>query len=273
MHEIPLGKHTAYPEQYAPEILFAIPRAHNRQSIQVLDGALPFRGYDLWRAYELSWLNARGKPQIMLGEFLVPATSPNLVESKSLKLYLNSLNQTRFDSAEHVKETIAHDLSAVAGAPVMVQFTAVQDRHHFSITAPEGESLDSLEITIEKYTPSAALLRVHPVDIADESLYSDLFKSNCPVTSQPDWGTVVIQYRGPRIERESLLAYLVSYRHHEGFHEDCAERIFVEILQQCRPEFLGVTIHFLRRGGLEIVPVRSTEPALLDFPASRLIRQ
>ncbi|MCP5343446.1 MAG: NADPH-dependent 7-cyano-7-deazaguanine reductase QueF [Pseudomonadales bacterium] len=273
MKDMPLGRNTAYPKSYAPELLFPIPRQDNRRRLGLSSGPLPFRGYDLWRAYEVSWLNSLGKPVVMLAEFMVPVHSPCMIESKSFKLYLNSFNQARFDSAESVRQRMLHDLSAVAGAEVLVQLSSLDNLDGFGPSLPEGESLDGLDIGIEEYQPNPALLTADPDSEVEQVLYSDLFKSNCPVTGQPDWGTVVLRYQGPEIDREGLLRYLISYREHEGFHEDCAEQIFRDLMARCTPSSLSITLHFLRRGGLEIVPVRSTEPSRLDFPAARLIRQ
>lgn len=273
MKDMPLGRSTSYPKIYAPELLFPIARQDNRRRLGLSSDSLPFRGYDLWRAYEVSWLDSLGKPVVMLAEFMVPVHSPCMIESKSFKLYLNSFNQTRFDSTETVRQHMLRDLSAVAGAEVLVQFSSLDCLDSFGPSLPEGESLDSLEIAIDEYLPNPALLTADSSHKVEQVLYSDLFKSNCPVTGQPDWGTVVLRYHGPQIDREGLLRYLISYREHEGFHEDCAEQIFRDLMARCAPSSLSITLHFLRRGGLEIVPVRSTEPAQLDFPAPRLIRQ
>lgn len=273
MSEMPLGRNTRYPRTYCPEVLFPIPRVDNRSKLGLQSDALPFRGYDLWRAYEVSWLNQRGKPVAMLAEFIVPVHSPFMIESKSFKLYLNSFNQTRFASSVDVQHRLAADLSGLAGAEVLVQLSSLNSVEDFGVSQPQGESLDVLEIDIDSYQPDPALLRADAATVVEETLYSNLFKSNCPVTGQPDWGTVVLRYHGPRIDHAGLLQYLISYRDHEGFHEDCAEQIFCDLMARCRPLNLGITLHFLRRGGLEIVPVRSTDPALLDFPAARLIRQ
>lgn len=272
MNDTLLGRETYYPDTYSPEILFAIPRLHNRERLGIHE-PLPFKGHDLWRAYEVSWLDARGKPIAMLAEFMVLADSPNIIESKSFKLYLNSLNQKRFNSAEQVQLLLATDLSKVAGAQVLVQLSNMHNIEQFAVCQPEGLCIDTCDVEISVYEPKPRLLHANHEQIVEECLYSDLFKSNCPVTAQPDWGTVVIQYHGPQIDRGALLQYLVSFRQHEGFHEDCTEHVFRDIVQQCRPEKLKVTIHFLRRGGLEIVPVRSTQPLIVKFPTPRLIRQ
>ncbi len=273
MSEIPLGRATQYPTAYNPELLFSIPRSENRGRMGITGTQLPFRGYDLWRAYEISWLNGNGKPIVATGEFIVPASSPNIVESKSLKLYLNSLNQTRYESLEQARATISEDLSQAAGSKVVVQLAPIAHSEGFVICTPEGVCLDALDVMIDRYTPNPDLLRVTAGKIVEETLYTDLFRSNCPVTAQPDWGTAVIQYKGSAIDHQSLLRYLVSFREHEGFHEDCTEQVFCDLQRHCDPESLSVMIHFLRRGGLEINPVRSLDPIQVDFPANRFIRQ
>jgi len=273
MKEIPLGRATQYPTSYKPDLLFSISRQGNRQRLGITDFKLPFRGYDLWRAYEISWLDQHGKPVVSTGEFIVPANTPNIIESKSFKLYLNSLNQTRFDNSEQVQATLSKDLSLAAGGTVVVQLVPLDKPEEFAISRPPGICLDNLDVTIDTYQPNPDLLQVMAGQLVEETLYSDLFKSNCPVTAQPDWGTVVVQYKGPAIDHASLLRYLISFREHEGFHEDCTEQVFSDLQQHCQPESLSVMIHFLRRGGLEINPVRSMAPVQVDFPANRFVRQ
>lgn len=267
----PLGQTTAYPNNYDAGLLFPIPRMQSRAELGIGD-PLPFRGYDAWRAYELSWLDNRGKPVVAVGEFLFPVTSTNLVESKSLKLYLNSLNQERFDSLEEVERLIARDLGSAAQCTVVVKLWSLREAGSL-LAAPDGTCLDSLDIAPEIYTPAPQLLGPDQRGQVTETLYSDLFRSNCPVTSQPDWGTVVIHYEGQGIDHGSLLRYLVSFRNHEGFHEECAERIFRDLQTRCAPQSLSVSINFLRRGGLEINPIRSTAPQNIEFPANRYQRQ
>ena len=273
MKEIPLGRVTQYPSSYDPALLFSIPRLGNREALGLNNSLLPFRGYDLWRAYEISWLDAHGKPIVATGEFIVPANSPNIIESKSFKLYLNSLNQTRIENREHAQALLSKDLSQAAGGAVLVQLAPVHQADGFCISRPPGICLDELNVKIDSYTPAPQLLQTYPEQVVEETLYTDLFRSNCPVTAQPDWGTAVIQYKGPAIAHESLLKYLVSFREHEGFHEDCTEQVFCDLHQRCKPESLSVMIHFLRRGGLEINPVRSMAPVQVDFPANRFVRQ
>ena len=250
-----LGQEVAYPSRYDAGLLFPIPRAAGRAEIGIAgDDALPFIGHDRWHAYELSWLDARGKPCVATATFTVPCDSPNLVESKSLKLYLNSLNSERFNSDEAARERIAIDLSARAGADVTVAFGLPE-----MTAADEGESIDAQDIEITDYgPPNPSYLSSDEAQIVEEVFVSHLLKSNCPVTGQPDWGSVVLAYRGPRIERSGLLRYLVSFREHAGFHEQCVERIFQEVSTHCRPSRLSVEARYTRRGGLDINPWRAT---------------
>jgi 7-cyano-7-deazaguanine reductase len=269
--DLPLGRAVDYPRQYDPTLLFPIPRAQGRASLGLDDAALPFAGMDRWHAYELGWLDPRGKPVVATATITVPATSPQLVESKSLKLYLNSLNRARFDSAEAVRGRIADDLSRAAGAPVMVAFglPAIAARDDSDNTIP----IDGLELDFDAYdAPDPSFLAADANDSADEVLSSQLLKSNCPVTGQPDWASVRIGYRGPRIDRAGLLRYLVSFREHAEFHEQCVERIFVDLVARCRPRTLSVEARYTRRGGLDINPWRTT-PGLPPPPPGRDPRQ
>ncbi|OGT74455.1 MAG: NADPH-dependent 7-cyano-7-deazaguanine reductase QueF [Gammaproteobacteria bacterium RIFCSPLOWO2_02_FULL_57_10] len=273
MTDNPLGKHTLYPASYDPGLLFPIARLQNREKLGLAPQNVPFRGYDSWRAYELSWLDERGKPVVATGEFIVPSNSTFLTESKSLKLYLNSLNQMRFLNVDEVQQTISRDLSNATQSPVIVYLYTVDDERNLSISKPSGECLDQLDVAIDCYLPDPKFLSVEASVQVTETLYSNLFRSNCPVTSQPDWGTVVISYAGAAIDRAGLLRYLISFRAHEGFHEDCAERIFTDILRYAVPRSLSVSMNFLRRGGLEINPVRTNAPLDVDFPGPRYVRQ
>lgn len=265
--DLPLGREVAYPDRYDAGLLFPIPRALGRGEIGLRYDALPFAGHDRWHAYELSWLDVRGKPVVATATLAVPADSPHLVESKSLKLYLNSLNAARFESPARVRETIAADLSRAAGAPVVVEFGLPSFE-----TDDASMSIDDLDVEIDRYgPPDAALLAVHD-DVVEETLRSDLLKSNCPVTGQPDWATVRIAYRGPRVDRAGLLRYLVSFRDHAEFHEQCVERIFVDLLAHCRCEALSVEARYTRRGGLDINPWRAL-PGTPAPKAGRDLRQ
>lgn len=253
----PLGKRSDYPDQYDASLLFPIARAPKRQELGVV-GTLPFFGMDLWNAYELSWLNLRGKPQVAIASFLVPADSPNIVESKSIKLYLNSFNQARLATADALREVLAADLSEAFGASVQVQVKLPDEFAQLKMGELDGLLLDRLDIEVESYTPDPTLLKAaHDQAPVEEALVSHLLKSNCLVTGQPDWGSVQIAYVGAQIEQEGLLKYLIGFRSHNEFHEQCVERIFMDILRQCRPQKLAVYARYTRRGGLDINPWRS----------------
>ncbi|MBB3192416.1 NADPH-dependent 7-cyano-7-deazaguanine reductase QueF [Halomonas cerina] len=266
----PLGRVSAYPEHYDAGLLHPIPRAANRRPLGIEEGALPFVGEDEWHAFELSWLNARGKPLVAVARFRLPADSPDLIESKSWKLYLNSLNQARFASRAQVVETLERDLAATAGAPVSVELFGVEDEALMPRRLP-GTCLDDLDIEVSDYSPSAEHLRVGD-EIVEETLTSHLLKSNCPVTGQPDWGSVLIRYRGPRLDREGLLRYLIGYRQHQDFHEHCVEHIYMDLMTRARPERLLVLARYVRRGGLDISPWRAT-PGERPPESLRLARQ
>ncbi|TXH72186.1 MAG: NADPH-dependent 7-cyano-7-deazaguanine reductase QueF [Lysobacteraceae bacterium] len=267
--DIPLGREVAYPRHYAPDLLFPIPRAQARAEIGIDETGLPFVGHDRWHAYELSWLDTRGKPVIATATLNVPADSPRLIESKSLKLYLNSFNAERRTSADAVFATIAADLSAAAGAPVGV----VAGLPPINTCPEEASSIDEIDLEIDAYgPPDAAPLAADAGDPVEETLRSDLLKSNCPVTGQPDWASVRIAYRGPRIDRAGLLRYLVGFRDHAEFHEQCVERIFIDLLARCRPAWLSIEARYTRRGGLDINPWRAT-PGVPPPPPQRDLRQ
>lgn len=270
LEHAPLGRESTYPERYDAGLLYPIPRAANRMPLGIEEGALPFIGEDEWHAFELSWLNPRGKPIVAVARFRLPADSPHLIESKSWKLYLNGFNQTRFESRERVIELLQDDLARAAGACVSVELLGVDDAELMPRRLP-GDCLDDLDIEIADYTPSAEALRVDEA-IVEETLHSHLLKSNCPVTGQPDWGSVLIRYRGPRLDREALLRYLVGYRQHQDFHEHCVERIFCDLMARARPERLLVLARYVRRGGLDISPWRATPDERPPTPL-RLARQ
>lgn len=253
-HHSSLGQTVDIPRHYDAGLLFPIARTLGRTPIGIDAGALPFVGSDRWHAYELSWLDARGKPRVATATISVPADSPNLVESKSLKLYLNAFNASRFDSEETVRACIARDLSQAAGADVLVAFGLPLIDAGVAAT-----SLDELDIDFDHYGPPRAdFLASDAQAPVEEILTSALLKSNCPVTGQPDWASVSIAYRGPRLDRAGLLRYLVSFRDHAEFHEQCVERIFVDLLRHARPEALSVEARYTRRGGLDINPWRAT---------------
>jgi 7-cyano-7-deazaguanine reductase len=260
----PLGKHTVYADRYDPTLLFPIPRQAKRDEIGVQE-PLPFHGVDIWNAYELSWLDMHGKPVAAVAEFHIPATSPNIIESKSFKLYLNGFAQEPLANAAALSALLQQDLSRAAGAPVMVTIREPRAAKHVFADL-EGESIDALPAQINDYgPPKAEYLHANPDgDTVEETLVSDLLRSNCPVTGQPDWGSVQIAYRGQPIDREGLLRYLVSFRTHNEFHEQCVERIFVDVMKRCAPERLSVYARYTRRGGLDINPFRSTDKTVPD---------
>jgi 7-cyano-7-deazaguanine reductase len=269
-HDSTLGQDTRYPDRYDPDLLFPIARAPARAELGI-GAALPFTGVDIWNAYEVSWLDPRGKPVVALAEFRVPAESPNLVESKSFKLYLNSCNRERFSDAGEVRALLARDLGTATGAAVEVDLLLPDRFDACAIGRLEGESIDQLAIDIDAYGPPDAGLLHCAGGAVEEALVSDLLKSNCPVTGQPDWASLQVRYAGPRIDRAGLLRYLVSFRDHAGFHEQCVERIFVDLLQRCAPTRLEVYARYTRRGGLDINPWRGTAGA--RSPNPRLARQ
>ncbi|WP_342322088.1 NADPH-dependent 7-cyano-7-deazaguanine reductase QueF [Kosakonia sp. BYX6] len=267
-----LGKTTDYRDTYDASLLQGVPRSLNRDPLGLHADNLPFVGSDIWTLYELSWLNAKGLPQVAVGQVELDHASLNLVESKSFKLYLNSFNQTRFASWDDVRETLQRDLSACAQGPVSVVLFRINELEGQPIAHFHGICIDDQDIDIDNYEFDAALLTdaAHG-KVVEETLVSHLLKSNCLITHQPDWGSVQIHYRGPQIDREKLLRYLVSFRHHNEFHEQCVERIFTDIQRFCQPETLSVYARYTRRGGLDINPWRTNT----DFvPATgRLVRQ
>lgn len=268
MSDNPLGKPVPYPEHYQPGLLVPIPRAGNRLALGLNLEQLPFLGADIWNAFELSWLNLDGLPQVARGRFIFPCTAPALIESKSLKLYLNSLNQHRFADPAALANCIRDDLSQAAGAAVEVlvqPFRGMQE----VLDVPTGTCLDTLEIRCDHYTVAPDLLQLAAEDslfeeLVDEVLYTDLFRSRCPMTGQPDWATVTVCYQGPRIDHAALLRYLVSYRQHSDYHENCVERMYRDLQRACRPQALSIEANFTRRGGLDINPVRASAD-MMDY--------
>jgi len=262
-----LGKPVTYTARYDASLLFPIPRETQRREIG-LTGALPFFGADLWTAFELSWLTPRGKPQVAIAHVTVPCETPNIVESKSFKLYLGSFTNTPFASHDEVRDRIRADVSEAVwrGGPVQasvgVRIVMPEEFDAEPIHELDGLSLDRLDIECTQYTPAPELLKAasgeQPVN---ETLVSNLLKSNCLVTGQPDWGSVQIRYSGPQIDQGSLLQYLVSFRNHNEFHEHCVERIFVDVWTRCHPTKLAVYARYTRRGGLDINPFRSSHPS------------
>lgn len=253
-----LGREVAYPDAYDASLLFPIARADTRATLQRPG---PWHGADIWNAYEVSWLNARGLPRAAVARFSVPADSTSLIESKSFKLYLNSFNEARYERAEDVAAVLRADLGRVAGAEVGVWLHDDLASLTVECGPLEGRCLDTLDVEIDRYQPDATLLRHAPGgEIVSETLVSNLLKSNCPVTGQPDWGSVQVRYTGPRIDPESLLKYIVSFRRHTEFHEHCVERMYCDLWQALRPESLFVMARYTRRGGLDINPWRSSHP-------------
>jgi 7-cyano-7-deazaguanine reductase len=253
----PLGKSSAYRTDYAPELLFPIPRQQKRDELGI-SGTLPFFGVDIWNAYEISWLNLRGKPQVAIATITVPADSPNIVESKSFKLYLNSFNQTRLANTEALLTLLRADLSAAVGAPVHIALATPETFNQVKMGELDGLLLDRLDIEVENYSPAPDLLTANfDETMVEETLTSHLLKSNCLVTGQPDWASVQIHYVGPQINQEALLRYLIGFREHNEFHEQCVERIFIDVLRHCKPTKLAVYARYTRRGGLDINPWRS----------------
>ena len=252
-----LGKPASYPAAYDAGLLFAIARQAKRDEIGV-SGTLPFFGADIWNGYELSWLNLRGKPQVAIATFIIAADSPHIIESKSFKLYLNSYNQVRLTSPEVLQAQLRDDLSQAVGAPVQVRLLLADAFATVQMAALVGESLDRLDIDVDSYIPNPALLRAQvDAPAVEQTFVSDLLKSNCPVTGQPDWASIQIQYVGAPIDQAGLLRYLIGFRQHNEFHEQCVERIFVDILRACQPVKLSVYARYTRRGGLDINPWRT----------------
>jgi len=268
----PLGKSSEYIATYTPSLLFPIPRATKWAELGLTAETLPYQGVDFWNCYELSWLLPSGKPVVAIAEFSIPADSPNIIESKSFKLYLNSLNQTAFADRAELTETLVKDLSAAAGKPVGVRIRSLADIQSDGVASMPGTCIDELDLTISSYDrPQPELLRCDDSQVVEQSLHSHLLKSNCPVTSQPDWGSVAVEYRGALLDPASLLAYIVSFRQHSDFHEQCVERIFMDLQALLKPEKLTVYARYVRRGGLDINPYRSTE--VISADNRRLARQ
>jgi 7-cyano-7-deazaguanine reductase len=269
----PLGHKTHYVSSYDASLLFPISRQASRELLGITTSGSPFFGCDIWTGYELSWLSSSGMPQVAVAEFIFPCDSHFIVESKSFKLYLNSFNQTVFNSYADVNECLQRDLSIITGAGVSVNLQPLHESLLFINQVVMGVCLDSLDVVINNYHPDPNLLSIDAVDIqVEETLYSHLLKSNCPVTGQPDWASLFINYSGKKINHENLLRYIISFREHQDFHEHCVERIFVDILDRCKPDSLSVYARYTRRGGLDINPFRSTQEGALPS-LGRLLRQ
>jgi len=255
--KLPLGQDADYPQKYAPELLCAIPRADGRGPLG-LSGDLPFRGVDIWNAWELTWLGEGDRPAVATAEIHVPADSPGIVESKSFKLYLNSFSMSRFSSTAEVAATIAKDLHACVGSETTVHVYPVTRTEARGVSRLAGSCLDSLAVKCSDWNVNAELLQADKQTLVEEDLHTHLLRSLCPVTSQPDIGSLQISYRGPKIDRAGLLRYVVSYRQHSDFHESCVERMFVDLMSRCTPEHLSLHARYQRRGGLDINPFRSS---------------
>ena len=267
-----LGKSTDYIFEYDADLLFPIPRKDNRETLGINDNNLPFVGVDRWTAYEFSWLNRHGKPQVAILEFDFPCHSPNIIESKSFKLYLNSFNQTFFSCQEQVLERLHCDLSSVSGADVSIFMHTVND---FPVNhLDDFENLDDHNVVCEDYKPNSDLLELSEnSELICRNYSSNLLRSLCPVTGQPDWASLYIQYKGREITPQSLLKYIVSYRNHQGFHEQCVEQIYTDLYRVCSPEELMVYARYTRRGGLDINPFRCNHGMNANLLNLRLARQ
>jgi 7-cyano-7-deazaguanine reductase len=256
---LPLGRPAFASISYDPDQLRSIPRKIGREAIELIGNSpLPFLGEDIWNCWELSWLDSNGKPVIAVAEIRIPATTPNMIESKSLKLYLNSFNMTRINSPEFLCETLTRDIENIVEGTVSVQLILPEAFGKLQIIEPEGICIDHQHISVNEFDVRPDLLVVDNHRVS-ETFFSRLVRTNCPVTGQPDWATVWVTYTGPCIRPDSLLDYFVSFRQHQGFHESCVETMFCHILKECQPEDLTVTARFTRRGGIDINPFRSTK--------------
>ncbi len=277
LSDLTLGKTTKYCSEYNPNLLQAVPRSLNRNDLSLVENSLPFIGEDVWYGYELSWLNNKGKPIVAVAEFRFACTSPNLVESKSFKLYLNSFNQSKFSNFHEVEQVLSKDLSATAGSKAQVTLFTVEQCPALAIKLANKNitCIDEEDITVDNYQYQAELLKEaqinSPSKIVNKNIVSHLLKSNCLITNQPDWASVYISYKGVAITHSVLLQYLISFRQHNEFHEQCVERIFCDLQQYCQLEELTVFARYTRRGGLDINPFRSTH--ISCAPQARTLRQ
>ena len=263
LNDLPLGKSTVYIDCYNPDLLRVIPRIENRMLLGLENNSLPFKGVDIWNAYELSWLDLSGKPVVAAAEIRLPCESLNIIESKSLKLYFNSFNQSHFKDKESVLTAIQKDISERIGEQVELKFFDEDWQREFKKFP--GKCLDSINSEFSEYHVNSALLKnTGDTQLIDETVYSHLLKSNCPITHRPDWASVLIAYQGLPIDHESLLKYIISYRKHDEFHEQSVERVFMDILNRCKPKKLSVYARYVRRGGIDINPYRSNFDDLLQ---------
>lgn len=278
LSKLTLGKTTEYCSEYNPDLLQGVPRSLNRDDLALTKDNLPFIGEDVWYGYELSWLNAKGKPVVAVAEFRFACTSPNIIESKSFKLYLNSFNQSKFSNSDIVEKTLKKDLSAIAGVDASVKLFNVEQCPALAIKLTEQDTIciDDEDISIENFQFSPQTLahaqQVNEISAeVEEKLVSHLLKSNCLITNQPDWASVYISYKGEQINHAALLEYLISFRQHNEFHEQCVERIFCDLSKYCQLSELTVFARYTRRGGLDINPFRSTH--IISAPNARTLRQ
>jgi 7-cyano-7-deazaguanine reductase len=272
--QTPLGKPTRYGDKYNSDLLVAIPRSLNRNEINIKE-PLPFYGIDFWNCYELSWLDQKGKPCVRVLQLEIPASSEFLIESKSLKLYLNSFNGTSFVSQDEVRDIIEKDIRSKVQGSAKAKIFTLNEYSKIAFSRFDGNSIDDLEIEVSDYIVNSSLLKLcNSGEYKEEVIFSELLKSNCLITEQPDWASVQISYKGKKIDHESLLRYIVSFRNHNEFHEQCVERIFYDIMDKCRPDSLQVFAKYTRRGGIDINPLRSTENITqLEAYKTRDIRQ
>ena len=274
-----LGQSTSYPKTYAPDMLYPIPRALGRANLALPADALSI-GMDWWQVFEMSWLNSQGISQVAMARLAIPATSDYIVESKSLKLYFNSLNFTEFDNQQAVKATVEKDLSACLKTDVTLEIFEVNIANSLPISAPQGDCIDNALDSSDKKIAIVSDVNPSSLTVAHQGasdsqlqiLHSHLLRSNCPVTNQPDWGTLEIQIDSQPIDRAGLLEYILSFRQHNGFHEQCVEQIFSDLTQAFAPKTLMVRAWYTRRGGIDINPCRVSDISLLP-PPSRLNRQ
>lgn len=277
LNKLTLGKSTEYTSEYTPELLQGVPRSLNRNDLSVNLDNLPFVGEDVWYGYELSWLNNKGKPVVAVAEFRFPCTSEFIVESKSLKLYLNSFNQTRFNTTSDVEKILSADLSKTAGSPATVNLFGVDHCPALNIVknAEGSVCIDSADISVDDYNYNADILNQvqnpNEGNVTEEHLVSHLLKSNCLITNQPDWASIYIYYRGSALCHATLLKYLISFRQHNEFHEQCVERIYCDLQKACQLDELTIFARYTRRGGLDINPFRSSHK--LSAPFARTLRQ
>ncbi|WP_316353279.1 NADPH-dependent 7-cyano-7-deazaguanine reductase QueF [Candidatus Trichorickettsia mobilis] len=273
MENILLGKRTAYKDEYDPTLLYPIARKLARDQIGVVS-PLPFKGFDVWNCYEVSWLQYSGKPEVRVMEIIIPADSENIIESKSLKLYLNSLNNTKFNDDNQVVELMQSDLSKTIKSPVTIHCQTLDAYSNLELSNFTGVNIDLLDVSIGDYNINTNLLSLSKEKLlVEEVLYSNLLKSNCCVTGQPDWASIQISYKGLKIDHSALLKYLISFRNHQEFHEQCVERVFTDIKNRCNPEKLTVYARYTRRGGVDINPIRSTDLNVTHIENLRQIRQ